>query len=129
MPLARSPIMPTSYALWIFGGVVVLVAAIVIYALAYGPHAADCDSLLVKTTVLDLVKKNSRLPDITDYDLDSIRQTGGDPAAGDVTCEADVSGSFNNTPYSTAHLTYTVTRNADGNIEVSVAGISGLTFP
>lgn len=129
MRLIPTPIMP-SYVIWIGGGVVAVAAvAIVIYALAYGPHAADCDSILVKTTVLDLVKKNSRLPSNTDYDLDSIRQTDGDPAAGNVSCEAKVYGSFNNAPYSSAPLTYTVTRGRDGNISVSVAGISGLTFP
>lgn len=129
MALTSSPIMPR-YVFWIMGGVAAVAAfAIVIYALAYGPHAADCDSILVKTTILDLVKKNSRLPSTTDYDLDSIRQTGGDPAAGNVSCEAKVYGLFNNAPYSSAPLTYTVTRNADGNIGVTVAGISGLTFP
>jgi hypothetical protein len=118
-----------SRVIWIFGGVAIVVVAIVIVALVRGPHATDCDSVLVKATVLDLVKQHSRLPSNTDYDLDSIRQTGGDTAAASTSCEADVSGSFNNAPYSTAHLTYTVTRQADGEVMVSVAGISDLTFP
>ncbi|HWI25937.1 MAG TPA: hypothetical protein VN668_03140 [Stellaceae bacterium] len=113
-----------------FCGVAAVVVAIVIVAILHGPQTTKCDGLLVRATVLKLVKQNSPLPSsTTDYELDSIRKIGGDTAAGNVSCEAEVFGEFNNMPYSSAHLTYTVTRQADGHVLVSVAGISGLHFP
>ena len=116
------------------GGAVVFVAvaiviAIVLVALLHAPQSTNCDGLLVKPTVLDLVKEKSPLPGNTDYELGSIHEIGGDGAAGNVTCEAKVFGEFNNVPYSSAPLTYTVTRQNDGQVMVSVKGISGLTFP
>jgi hypothetical protein len=118
-----------SQIIWISGAVAAFIVAIIVVAFLHGPQATNCDGLVVKATVLDLVKKHSRLPDTTDYHLDSIRQTGGDIAAGSITCAADISGSFNNAPYATAHLTYTVTREADGEVMVTVKGISDLSFP
>jgi hypothetical protein len=103
--------------------------AIVVVAFLNAAQSTDCDGLLAKAAVIDLVKKNSPLPNNTDYELDSIRKTGGDDAGGTVTCEAKIFGEFNNTPYSSAHLTYTVTRQADHQVTVSVEGISGLHFP
>jgi hypothetical protein len=108
---------------------VAVVIAIIFVALLDGPQSTNCDALLVKAAVLDLVKEKSPLPGSTDYELDSIREIGGDGAAGNVTCEAKVFGEFNNVPYSSAPLTYTVTRQSDGQVKVSVKGISGLTFP
>src|SRR5262249_54630466 len=81
-PLSLKP----SPMVWIIVGGVAVVAAIVLFALVRGPHATDCDSLVVRSAVLDLVKQHSRLPKNTDYDLDSIRQTGSDTAAGNVSC-------------------------------------------
>ena len=98
-------------------------------AFLHGSQSINCDGLLVRTTVLDLVKKKSPLPNNTDYELDAIRQTGGDATGGNVSCEAKVFGEFNNAPYSSTQLTYTVTREADGQVTVSVEGISGLKFP
>ena len=116
--------------IWILGGsVVAVVVAIVIVAFLHGSRSINCDDLLVRATVLDLVKKNSPLPNNTDYELDAIHKTGGDTAAGKVSCEAKVFGEFNNAPYSSTQLTYSVTRQADGQITVSVKGISGLKFP
>lgn len=106
-----------------------VVAVVVVVAFLYGPQSINCDGLLVRATVLDLVKKNSPLPNNTDYELDSIRKTGEDTAAGNVSCEAKVFGEFNNAPYSSTQLTYTVTRQADGQVMVRVEGISGLSFP
>jgi hypothetical protein len=117
-----------SQIMWISGAVAAIIVAIIVVAF-HGAQATNCDGLLIKATVLDLVKKNSRLPDTTDYNLDAIRQTGGDIAAGSVTCAVDITGSFRNAPYATAHLTYTVTRDADGEVMVTVAGIDGLSFP
>lgn len=55
-----------------------------------------------------------------------MRGTGADSALGNVSCGADVFAGFNNTPYSAAHLTYTVTRLHKGQVVASVAGIPGL---
>ena len=118
-----------SQVTWIFSGAAVVVGAIVMVALLHGQQSTNCDGLVVKTTVLDLVKKKSSLPSNTDYELDSIRKTGGDPANGNISCEAKVFGEFNNVPYSSAPLTYTVTRQADGQVMVRVEGITGLHFP
>ena len=108
---------------------VAIVIAIVFVALLHGPQSTNCDGLVVKAAVLDLVKEKSRLPGNTDYELDSIREIARDGAAANVTCEAKVFGAFNNVPYSLAPLTYTVTRQTDGQVIVNVKGISGLTFP
>lgn len=124
----RMAIMP-SRARRIFRCVAAVAAAVVVAAFLYRAPSMDCDGALVRSTVLDIVKQHSRLPNNTEYELDRISKTGEDPAVGSLSCEADVFGAFNDTPYSTAHLTYTVTRQADGQARVSVQGISGLNFP
>jgi hypothetical protein len=111
------------------GGVAAAAAIVIVVVFRHGAQSINCDSLLVRATVLDLVKKKSPLPNNTDYELDSIRQTGENTAGGSVSCAAKVFGEFNNAPYSSASLTYTVTRQADGQIVVSVEGISGLRIP
>ena len=129
VPVSSPPI-TRSRAIWVSCGLIaVVVAILIIVAFLHGAQSTTCDGMLVRTTVLDLVRKNSPLPPNTDYELDSIRKTGEDTAANEVSCEAKVFGTFNNTPYSSAPLTYTVTRHADGQVAVGVQGISGLHFP
>jgi len=114
---------------WAYWTGLVLVAAIALVLFLRGPLPTTCDSSSVTDTVIDLVKKNSSLPKNTSYELDSIRQTGEDQAAGTLSCEADVNGEFYDTPYATAHLTYKVEKQADGQVMVTVEGIAGLHFP
>ena len=128
MPVSSAPI--TRYrAIGVACGLIAAVVTILVVAFVHGAKSTNCDGMLVRATVIDLVKKNGPLPPNTDYELDSIRKTSEDTAANEVSCEAKVFGAFNNTPYSSAPLTYTVTRHADGQVRVSVQGISGLHFP
>jgi len=90
-----------------------------------GPSELTCASRSVTAVVLDLVNKNARLA-ISTFDLDDIAKTGEDPQAGTISCSATVWAYHNNTPYTSAPLTYTIARQADGKFNVSVEGITGL---
>lgn len=89
----------------------------------------DCKSPATTKTVLAIVKKNSRLPSGTEYGLSSIRTTGKDPKTGATSCAADVTGEFRGAPYAASHLTYSLEPQPDGNVTITVEGISGLKFP
>jgi hypothetical protein len=85
-------------------------------ALAKSP---DCKAWSVKQTVLGLAQKKAPLPERFSYVLDDIKVVESkDDAA---SCAADLMRVYRESSvYQSTHITYTVTRNRDGELYISV---------
>jgi hypothetical protein len=119
--------MSPSQIAWIFWSglaFVGLIGGILLFARGE-PHGPDCDSSNIQATVLDLVAKNAGLGRST-FDLDDIAKTGEDPDAGTISCSATAWAFYNDTPYTSAKIAYTIARQPDGKTNVTVEGISGM---
>jgi len=118
---------------WGFWTVIAL-AAVVLLALALRgpqpPRPLDCARTTVTDTVLDIVRKNGVWGD-SEYRLEDIGKTSADdPAATRIACAAKVWVDSRGMPFHSAAITYTVERDDQGTVTVTVSGLKELnSFP
>jgi hypothetical protein len=82
----------------------------------------DCSARLVKRTVLSLAQKHAPLPDRFSYVLDAIKVVA--TKDNEASCAADLLRVYRESAvYQSRAITYTVTRNPDGELYVSVENL------